>query len=115
MVSQPGQIFVGREREMIALTSALEHALDGHGRLIMLAGDPGIGKTRTAQEFAVEAGKRGATVLWGRCYEEEGAPPYWLWIQIIRAWVQQNDPERLRSQMGPGAADVAEVVPELRQ
>jgi len=52
-------------------------ALSGHGRLVMLAGQPGIGKTRTAQELAATAEQRGARTMWGWCYEEEGAPPYW--------------------------------------
>ena len=73
------RVFVGRQREMAELTAALEDALSGQGRLIMLAGEPGIGKTRTAQELGALAEQRGAQVLWGRCYEEEGVPPYWPW------------------------------------
>ena len=67
-----GRIFVGREREMAELTSALDDALAGEGRLVMLAGEPGIGKTRTAQELASYAEEKGAVVLWGWCYEDEG-------------------------------------------
>ncbi len=67
--------FVGRHQEMGELRAALEDALSGQGRLMMLAGEPGIGKTRTAQELASHAEILGAQVLWGRCYEEEGAPP----------------------------------------
>ena len=72
-------VFVGRQREMAELTAALEDAMSGHGRLVMLVGEPGIGKTRTAQELTALAEARGAQVLWGRCYEEQGAPPYWPW------------------------------------
>ena len=106
--------FVGRRREMGQLTSALQDALSGQGRLVMLVGEPGIGKTRTAQELAVIAEQRGARVLWGRCYEGEGAPPYWPWVQPIRSYVQASDPERLRAEMGSGATDIAEIVPEIR-
>ena len=60
-------MFVGRERELAELTTALEDALSGRGRLVMLVGEPGIGKTRTAQELATVAETRGAQVLWGRC------------------------------------------------
>ena len=70
-----GRIFVGRHREMVELTAALNDALTGHGRMVVLAGEPGIGKTRTAEELAVLAETRGAQVLWGRCYEEQGRPP----------------------------------------
>ena len=110
----PGNIFVGRQREMETLATALENSLSGQGHLVMLAGEPGIGKTRTAQELASLATARGAQVLWGWCYEEEGAPPYWPWVQPIRSYVQQADSERLRSEMGPGAADIAELIPQTR-
>ena len=79
----------------------------------MLVGEPGIGKTRIAEELATYAETRGAQVLWGRCYEGEGAPPYWPWVQPIRAHVESKDAETLRGEMGPGAADVAQIVPEL--
>ena len=99
---------------MAELVSALDDALVGKGRLVMLVGEPGIGKTRTAQELATIAERQGAQTLWGRCYEGEGAPPYWPWVQPIRTYVQHTDAERLRSEMGPGAADIAEIVPEVR-
>ena len=108
-------VFVGRFVEMAALTAALGEALSGQGRLVMLASEPGIGKTRTAQELADLAEQRGCQVLWGWCYEELGAPPYWPWVQSIRSYVQRSDPQRLQSQMGPGAADIAEIVHEIRQ
>ncbi len=96
------------------LTAALDDAMSGRGRLVMLAGEPGIGKTRIARELAVVAESRGTQVLWGQCYEEEGAPPYWPWVQPLRAYIQQQDPEQLLSEMGPGAADIAEIIPDLR-
>ena len=109
------QLFVGRQHEIAELTAALEDALAGQGRLVMLVGEPGIGKTRTAQELAVLAEQRGAQVLWGRCYEEQGAPPYWPWVQAIRAYVQQVDAEQLTAELGSGSADIAEIIPDLRE
>ena len=106
--------FVGRQREMDKLNAALEDVLSGSGRLVMLVGEPGIGKTRTAQELAAIAEKRGAQVLWGWCYEERGVPPYWPWVQPIRSCIQQKDADRLASEMGDGAAAIAEVVPQVR-
>jgi hypothetical protein len=76
-------VFVGRQREMGELKAALEDTLSGRGRLVTLVGEPGIGKTRTALELATYAGLRQAQVLWGRCYEGEGAPPYWPWGHCI--------------------------------
>ena len=113
--SLAGGVFVGRQREMGDLKAALEDALSGRGRLVTLVGEPGIGKTRTAQELATYAGLRGAQVLWGRCYEDQGVPPYWPWVQAIRSYVRDRDPERLRSEMGSGASDIAEIVSELRE
>ncbi len=54
-------------------------------------------------------------MLWGRCYEGEGAPAYWPWVQLIRSYVHERDPQELMSEMGPGAADIAQVVSEVRE
>jgi tetratricopeptide (TPR) repeat protein len=113
--SLAGGVFVGRQREMGELKAALEDALSGRGRLLTLVGEPGIGKTRTAQELATYAGLRQCQVLWGRCYEGAGAPPYWPWVQAIRSYVRERDPQQLRSEMGAGAADIAEVVSDVRE
>jgi len=113
--SLAGGVFVGRQREMGDLKACLEDALSGRGRLVMLVGEPGIGKTRTAQELTTYAGLRGAQVLWGRSYEEQGVPPYWPWVQAIRSYVRETDPDQLRSEMGSGAADIAEVVSDVRE
>ncbi len=112
---QTGRIFVGRQREMGELRAALEESMAGRGRLVLLAGEPGIGKTRTAQELALEAEARGAQVIWGRCYEEEGTPPFWPWVQVIRAYVEHKEIEQLQAAMGAGAADIGELVPEIVQ
>ena len=110
-----GSVFVGREREMAELKAALEDAVSGQGRLVMLVGEPGIGKTRTAQELAGYAETLGVQVLWGRCYEEEGTPPYWPWLQSLRSYIQQQAPKQLQAEMGPGAADIAEILSEVRE
>ncbi len=109
-----GLEFVGRSREMDLLRAALAEAMDGRGQVAMLAGEPGIGKTRTAQELARHAESLGARLLWGWCYEGEGAPPYWPWVGPIRSYVQQAEPDVLRAQLGPGLADIAGLVPEIR-
>jgi predicted ATPase len=57
---QQEQIFVGRQREMESLTSALNESLAGRGQMVMLAGEPGIGKTSIARELADVASQRGA-------------------------------------------------------
>ena len=64
----------------------------------MLVGEPGIGKTRTAQELETYARMRGAKVLWGRAHEASGAPPYWPWVQVGRAYRDQTPDEVRRAQ-----------------
>src|SRR5688572_11682572 len=81
MVEAP---FVGREPEVGQLRATLDRALAGQGTIALLSGEPGIGKTRLAEMFAVLAQARGATVVWGRCTEWDGAPPYWPWLQLVR-------------------------------
>ncbi|MBT3941554.1 MAG: protein kinase [Chloroflexi bacterium] len=110
-----GGVFVGRQTEMDQLRSIFEETLSGRGSLVALVGEPGIGKTRISQELAGYAGLRGARVLWGRCYESGGAPPYWPWVQAIRSYVNQTDHDQLRQEMGAAAADIAEIVPDVRE
>src|SRR5262245_66669514 len=81
----PGEALVGREQELAALRAGLYDVLAGRGRLFLLVGEPGIGKTRLAGEIAALAQSRRARVLVGRAWETEGAPPYWPWAQIVRA------------------------------
>ena len=109
-----GAVFVGRQRELGTLKAALEDAVAGRGRVVMLAGEPGIGKTRMVEELASYATATGCQVLWGRCYEDSGAPPYWPWIEVTRARVREIEADQLLPVMGPGAAHIAEIVPEVR-
>jgi class 3 adenylate cyclase len=108
-------VFAGRERETKELRGALEAILSGRGRLVMLAGEMGIGKTRMAAELATYASLRGAQVLWGRCYEGEGAPAYWPWAQVIRASLGDRDPHEISREMGGGAVDIAQIAPDVRE
>jgi predicted ATPase len=107
--------FVGRAEQLAAVHDALDGAFAGAGKLILLGGEPGIGKTRICEEAAAIARQRGAHVLWGRCYEGDGAPALWPWVQIVRAAVRDLDPPALRQALGDGAADIAQLVPELRR
>src|SRR5207248_6394851 len=109
-----GGVFVGREREMERLLAGLEDALAGRGRLLMLVGEPGIGKTRTAQELLTYARLRGARVLAGRAYESEGAPAYWPWVQMARAYMHDRGAHEAVEEMGAGAADIAPILSEIR-
>ncbi|HET7487534.1 MAG TPA: AAA family ATPase [Acidimicrobiales bacterium] len=80
-----GDGLLGRRREVEALGEWLDGARSGAGRLVLCAGEPGIGKTRLAQETAGIALAGGTTVAWGRCVEAEGSPAFWPWRQVLRS------------------------------
>jgi hypothetical protein len=113
-VITPTSTFVGRTRELGDLRRGLDDIQQGHGSLFLISGEPGIGKTALTEQFAAGVVERDARVLSGRCWESGGAPPYWPWVQCLRALVRESDPSMLRAQLGVGAADLAEIVPELR-
>ena len=106
---------VGRARELDVLRSAFTRLLDGRRQVVLISGEPGIGKTRCAEAVADLAEDQGALVLWGRCREEAGAPPYWPWVQILRAYVDASSLDEVRLNLGTAANDIAALVPELLQ
>src|SRR5262249_55394872 len=96
--AQPrGGFFVGREQELAPLLPGIEDASAGRTRLFLLAGEPGVGKSRLAEEVAARARERGARVLVGRCWEAGGAPAYWPWVQAVRAALRTIEPDVVRS------------------
>ena len=108
-------VLVGRDGELGELVAGLDDAASGSGRLFLLAGDPGIGKSRLASEAAERARDRGFKVAWGRCWEAGGAPAYWPWVQSLRACVRGLGGEELRSRLGAGAPIVAQIVAEVAE
>jgi predicted ATPase len=104
--------FVGRERELAELVSACEVGAQSDAHLFLIHGEPGIGKTRLAEELAVRAKALGLQVLWGRCWEGDGAPAYWPWIQVIRGFLGALDPQR-RSNLAVESEIASDVIHEL--
>ncbi len=100
---------------MDQLKAALENALSGRGSLVMMVGEPGIGKTRLAEEFGVYASLRGAQVLTGRAYEGEVALPYRPFVEAFRQYVQDRPDPLLRQELGDGAPEVAKLISEVRR
>ncbi len=98
--------FVGRDAVLAALRDALDGAVAGSGSVVLLCGEAGIGKTRTAEEVAREAAARGALVAAARCPESTAAPAFWPWTQVLRALLA-GDAE---SVLPP---EVAVLVPEI--
>ncbi|MDP9236728.1 MAG: AAA family ATPase, partial [Chloroflexota bacterium] len=108
-------VFVGRREEMEQLKDALDGAISGKAALVFVAGEPGIGKTRLAEEFAVYAELRGAHVLSGRAYEGGSSLPYTPFVEALRQYTRSRPDDELRAQLGPGAPEVATLVSEIRQ
>ena len=106
--------FVGREREVQELRHALDEARDGRGLLFLISGEPGIGKSRLAEEVAREAANRDMRVLWGRCWEGDGAPAYWPWIQVVRSYLGTLDPQQ-RSNLAVESEVASEVIQQVAQ
>lgn len=109
-----GTPFVGRDRELDVLRRSLRDAVEGHGSLVLIGGEPGIGKTRLADQVLSRAREDGVRVLIGRCWDGAGAPAYWPWVQALRMLLRGLEDEALGPLLGAGAADVAQIVPELR-
>jgi tetratricopeptide (TPR) repeat protein len=111
---QTGASFVGRDRELRELSDALDDVGAGRGRVVLIGGEPGIGKSRLADELATRARELGHQVLWGRGWEDAGAPAYWPWVQALRSYLRSTDPDEVRRQMASGAGDIAQMLPEVR-
>jgi len=105
---------VGRESHLGRLESALVEAAAGRGRMVLLSGEPGIGKTRLAEELVARASAGGAAVAWGGSHDGEGAPAFWPWMQVVRAVVglAERPPGTTGDDPWPGAAWLAQLVPE---
>jgi DNA-binding CsgD family transcriptional regulator len=89
--SGPVPLLVGRAREQAALREELAGAVGGHGRLVLLGGEAGIGKTTLARDLTGEAVARGARLLTGACYDLTNTPPYGPWLDLFAA--SQRDPD----------------------
>jgi len=106
---------VGRDAELQQLATAFEAAVNGRRGLVMVVGEPGIGKTSVCEQLAAQAAAVGGLALVGHCYEEGSlSQPYLPFVEAMRSYVLARNPEVLRADLGQGAADVARLVPEVR-
>jgi predicted ATPase len=105
--------FVGREKERAALSERLESAGQGEGGVVLVSGEPGIGKTRLLGEFAEHARVAGWLVLSGRAYDTAGMPPYLPFVEALRQQIRARSKEDVTAALGDSPA-VVELLPELR-
>ena len=99
---------------MAALDAILADTAAGRGRVVLVVGEAGIGKTRLAEEAARRAASHGVQVAWGRCFEGEGAPAFWPWVQIARELLAGVEPDGLHRLLGPSSAELSQLLPELK-
>ena len=108
-----GPRLVGRARELAALDRSFELAAAGRAAVVLVAGEPGIGKTRLLEAFAARAARAGATLLRGGASDAAGMPPYLPFLEALQRHVESAAPDLLRAQAGPLAPILATILPEL--
>jgi tetratricopeptide (TPR) repeat protein/tRNA A-37 threonylcarbamoyl transferase component Bud32 len=109
---------IDRVEEMTILREAVDRTVRGEGGLVFLYGEPGIGKTRLSRELGAYARLRGMQVLYGRCpalFRMDGVPPYILWKEVIKDYLEVCTPEQLYRVIGFYPSEVSKLVPELKQ
>jgi DNA-binding winged helix-turn-helix (wHTH) protein/tetratricopeptide (TPR) repeat protein len=106
--------FVGREVELAKLSEIFEDASNARSKFVSISGEPGIGKSRLAEEFAAISRTAGALVAVGRCREEEGAPSFWPFVQIAKQLCSEQVDRGLAKMLVSEAPEIAALVPELK-
>jgi tetratricopeptide (TPR) repeat protein len=110
------RVFVGRESELKQLQSAFDGAISGQGALVMVTGEPGIGKTSLCEQLSTYVTLRGGRTLVGHCYEAGSLSlPYLAFVEALRSYVLTRDAKDLKEELGSGAADVARIISEIRE
>jgi tetratricopeptide (TPR) repeat protein len=105
--------FVGRDREQAELRALFSEVAEGNGSVALLAGEPGIGKSRLLEELGRDASRQGMLCVWGRASEVGGAPAYWPWLQVLRAILAVRDPASIVALLGHRGPMIAQILPEL--
>ena len=109
------RILLGRDPELGDLDVALDDVVAGRGRVVLAKGEPGIGKSRLADELGRKAAARGFAVHWGRAWEAGGAPSYWPVIQTLRSVWRSFDREALEASLATYGDHLAGLIPEVRR
>ncbi len=107
-----GQL-VGRTNELQQLRQHWAAAQQARGQLVLLSGEPGVGKTRLAQDLIAHVQQSGAMVLRGGCYEYEATTPYLPLVEAFREWTRRQSAAQLRAALGPTAPEIAKFAPEI--
>jgi tetratricopeptide (TPR) repeat protein len=108
-------VLVGRDEQLSQLEDELLSMNRGEGRLVLLAGEAGIGKTRLSTELTHRARKLGCEVLWGSCSEAELALPYLPFVEAVGNRLRNEDPAAIRAALGPSSGELAQLFPQLAE
>jgi hypothetical protein len=111
LLTDIGRVFVGRDDELERLRQLWKEAVAGERRVALIAGEPGVGKTRVAAELAEPAHGEGALVLAGRCDEDLGVP-YQPFVEALRHFINHT-PEDLEGRLGAYGGELVRLVPEI--
>ncbi len=103
----------GRDQELADLVQALDTATRGNGQLVLVTGDAGIGKTSLLEALAGHVAVTDVRMVWGRCWEAGGVQAYWPWTQVLQSCTAELDMVTVASRLGPDAAELVHVLPEL--
>jgi class 3 adenylate cyclase len=106
-------VMVRREDSLAALEDALLEARRGHGRLVVLSGEAGIGKTRLANELSRQARRLGSAVLSGGCSEAELSLPYLPFVEAIGNYLAEEELEPLRERLGASGGELSQLFPQF--
>jgi tetratricopeptide (TPR) repeat protein len=113
LLTDVGRIFVGRDAELAHLRQLWSEA-EGERRVALLAGEPGVGKTRLAAELAMRVHDEGGVVLAGRCDEDLGVP-YQPFVEALRHFVDHTESAALSERLGRYGGELVRLVPELAE
>lgn len=106
-------VLIGRDEPLSLLEDALLAASRGDSRVIALAGEAGVGKTRMTAELATRAHKLGFDVMWGGCSEAELQLPYLPFVEAVGNWLAERDLAAVAERLGPVRAELAQIFPQL--
>src|SRR5208337_4931495 len=113
--ARPPRGMVGRERELASLLSALDDAASRSGRLVLISGEPGVGKTRMADEVAAAADAKRMAILVGHCSEHDEAVAYLPFVEILEDFIDRaSNPDVLRAALGDQGPELARLIPKLK-
>ena len=113
--SRPPSVLVGRGRDLASLLSGIDDTASSRGRLFLISGEPGVGKTRLADEVAAAAEAKGMALLIGHCSEHDEAVAYLPFVEVLENFVGRTpDRELLRMALGNEGPELTRLLPKLK-